>query len=200
MVCMATLWDNICKVFVRYYPRALLHFIDPASTFVRARPTELKEVDLRMDTLLEVVSHGQPMLLHIEFQSTRDPTMAERLLRYNVIARMQQKLPILSRVLYLLPDGSVPTPPLRWDVPGQTDILVFAFKSIQVSHLVPDDLIRTGGVEMLTLLPLTEGGASQQMIEYMLHRLREHGDSNLEMIGFTFASLVVRDDASRAHG
>jgi hypothetical protein len=172
---------------------------DPSLTFVQARPTELKEVDLRLDSLLEVTSHDQPMLLHVEFQTANDPTMAERLLRYNVITRMQQKMPVLSCVLYLLPDGQVPVSPLRWHVPGRRDVLIFTFESIQISHLVPQDLLQLGSMELLTLLPLTHGGARQEMIEYMLQRLRQHGDEKLEVISFAFALLAVRKDESTSN-
>ncbi len=61
-----------------------------------------------------------------------------------------------------------------------------------MSQLVPVDLVQMGSVELLTLLPLTHGGARQEMIEYMLQTLRTHGDTNLEVIGLTFASLVVQ--------
>ena len=196
---MPTLWDTICKVFVRDYPRAILRLFDPSLTFVRARPTELKAVDLHLDSLLEVISHGQPILLHVEFQTSNDSTMAERLLEYNVITRRQQKLPVLSCVLYLLPDGKVPASPLRWHVPGRPDVLVFAFESIHVSQLVPEDLIGLGNVELLTLLPLTRGGARQEMLEYMLQALRQHGDEDLEVIGFIFASLAVRKNEPTAN-
>jgi hypothetical protein len=191
---MPTFWDTVCKVFVRDYPLALLRLFNPSSTFVRAHPTELKEVDLHLDSLLEVVSHGQHMLLYVEFQTANDAIMAERLLRYNVITRMQQKLPVLSCVLYLLPDGQVPASPLRWHAPGRKDLLVFAFESIQVSHLLPEDVMRMDSIELLTLLPLTHGGATQQMIEYMLQRFRQHGDERLEVISFAFALLAVRND------
>lgn len=49
-------------------------------------------------------------------------------------------------------------------------------------------------MELLTLLPLTQCGARQEIIEYMLQTLRLHGDKNLEVIAITFASLVVRND------
>jgi predicted transposase YdaD len=191
---MSGFWDTICKVFVRNYPDALLRLFDTSATFVGARPTEIKEVERRMDSLLEVVSHHQPMLLHVEFQTNNDTNMAERLLEYNVITRRQQKLPVLSCVLYLLPHDSVPTSPLRWNVPGRTDILTFAFESIQASQLMPQDLIGMDSVELLTLLPLTHDGARQEMLEYMLQALRQNGDPELEVIGLAFASLAVRED------
>jgi hypothetical protein len=191
---MKNAWDTVCKIFVRDYPGVILRLFDPSFTFVRARPTEIKAIDLQMDSLMEVVAHGHPMLLHIEFQTYNDTTMAERLLQYNVIARIQQKLPVLSCVLYLVADGRVPVSPLCWDVPGRPDQLVFAFESIQISQLKPDDLLGMKNVELLTLLPLTQGGTQQSVLEYMLQTLRERGDRDLEAIGFVFASLAMRKD------
>jgi predicted transposase YdaD len=193
---MATLWDTVCKVFARSYPYALFRLFNIAGTFVQARATELKDINRNVDNLLEVVSSGQHMLLHIEFQSSKDATMAERLLEYNVLIRRQQNLPVLSCVLYLSPGGTVPISPLRWNVPGEPEVLTFHFKSIQVSQLLPQELIGLDSVELLTLLPLTDGGKRQEMIDYMLQTLRQHGDRELEVIGFAFATLVVRNDTT----
>jgi hypothetical protein len=57
---------------------------------------------------------GEDMLVHLEFQIYGDPGMAERLLRYNILARSEHKLPVLSCVIYLLDDGEVLSPPLIW--------------------------------------------------------------------------------------
>jgi hypothetical protein len=118
---MTTSWDMVCKVFAHGYPYALFSLFNIAGTFVQAHTTELKDINRNVDNLLEVVSHGQ----HIEFQSSKDATMAERLLKYNVLIRRQQNLPVLSCVLYLLPDGKVPALPLRWNAPGEPEVLTF---------------------------------------------------------------------------
>jgi hypothetical protein len=195
---MPSFWDTVCKVLTRGYPHALLRIFNFSATFVQTLPTELKEVNRQIDSLLEVVLHGQHVLLHIEFQSTKNSKMAERLLEYNVLIRRQQSLPVISCVLYLLPDGNVPASPLRWHAPGEPEVLTFRFKSMQVSHLLPQELIGMGNVELLTLLPLTHDGARQEMIDSMLQTLRQHGDKELEVIGFAFATLAVRKDTATA--
>ena len=116
--------------------------------------------------------------------------MAERLLRYNVLARTQYNLPVLSCVIYLLRDGDVPKSPLRWTIPNEQEVLQFHFESIEVGELAPEDILGTNQAGLFPLLPLTKGGASREGVERMFRELGGTGKTELELIGFTLASLV----------
>jgi hypothetical protein len=81
------------KKLVLTDPQALVTWLMPDGTFIGERPHELKHWTLEVDALLGVMVSEQEMLLHHEFQTYNDPGMAERLLRYNVLARSEHKLP-----------------------------------------------------------------------------------------------------------
>ena len=135
------------------------------------------------------------MLLHIEFQTYNDLDMAERLLRYNVLLRSEYKLPVLSCVIYLLRDGSVPPTQLNWSVPIGRDVIHFFFESIELGELTPDDLLNMEQPGLLPLLPLTKGGITKDMTEQMFAGLESSEQNDLLAIGGTLASLVF----SREH-
>jgi predicted transposase YdaD len=93
---MAKPYDDGLKQLVRANPLAFVLWLIPRAQFVRDRPYELKNWKLEVDSLIEVIVDGVLMLLHIEFQTYHDATMAERLLRYNVLIRSEYNLPVLS--------------------------------------------------------------------------------------------------------
>jgi hypothetical protein len=76
--------------------------------------------------VLEVEHYGQIFLVNPEFQSYRDPKMAERLLLYHVLLWMEhdsiehdQPLPVRSYVISLFKQAKVARFPLRWLLPGE---------------------------------------------------------------------------------
>ena len=136
------------------------------------------------------------MLLHIEFQTYNDLEMAERLLRYNVLARTEYKLPVVSCVIYLLRDGKVPSSQLIWDSPIGRDVIHFFFESIELGKLASDDLLAMEQPGLLPLLPLTRGGTKKEVMEQMFARLQDSEQVDLLAIGSTLASLVFKREPS----
>lgn len=191
MVYMAKPWDSTMKKLVRANPQAFLSWLLPNAHFKRELPQDLKLKDFDVDTLLLVaLDDDQEMLVAIEFQTYNDPTMAERLLRYNVLIRCEYKLPVLSFVIYLLKDGQIQQSPLRWDVPTGQEVLWFHFESIELGELSVADLLNTGQINLLPLLPLTKDGARRDVVNHMLTELQAAGRLDLMLLGYTFASLV----------
>lgn len=138
------------------------------------------------------------MLLHIEFQAYHDAIMAERLLRYNVLARLKYKLPILSCAIYLLKNDNAPLSPLIWDVPSGHEILKFDFVNVKLSDLTVENILNVGQSALIPLLPLTKEGANKQTVERMFDEIQvfegidETRKADLELIGYTLSSLIFR--------
>ncbi len=98
---MAGLWDGVMKRLVRGYAKHFTKWLAGEAVFVRALDIELKNQHLFADALLEVMLHGKPALVHIEFQAYDDPDMEMRLLEYNVLASRQYRhLPVYSYNLF----------------------------------------------------------------------------------------------------
>jgi predicted transposase YdaD len=183
-------WDDSLKKLVHGDPQAFVSWFLPEAVFTGERPYELKHWTLEVDALLEVKVNEQEMLLHLEFQTYHDPNMAERLLRYNVLARSEHKLPVLSCVIYLLKDGAIALSPLSWVLPTEQEVLRFHFQSVELGALSPEDLMRIGQAGLLPLLPLTKGGARREIVEDMFSGLLSSKKIELVPIGYTLASLA----------
>lgn len=94
---MAGLWDDALKKLIDDSPQDFVSWVAPGSTYERSLPQKLKAVHLYADALLQVTEAGQPALKHIEFQSTYDERIGERLLEYNTLAsRENGYLPVSS--------------------------------------------------------------------------------------------------------
>jgi predicted transposase/invertase (TIGR01784 family) len=189
---MAKLWDESVKALVRANPQAFVRWLIPNAKFIKEHREKLKGWDQEVDILLEVLVDGEIMLLHVEFQTYNDTTMPERLLRYNVAARYEHELPVLSFVIYLLKDGNIVPSPLRWTVPTGQEVLQFHFHSIEVGNLSPEDIRSTGEINLLPLLPLTSGGATRNIVSSMLRELDVPEHKELALLGFKLASLVFK--------
>ncbi|MBE3560006.1 MAG: hypothetical protein IMW89_12375 [Ktedonobacteraceae bacterium] len=189
---MAKPWDHGTRALVRASPQAFTRLVIPGAHYVRTRPEKLKTWQLETDTLLEVTFNDQPLLLHLEFQTYRDAEMPERLLRYNVLVRSEFGLPVLSCVIYLLKDGTVAARPLRWSVPSRREVLLFDYEVLEIASLTPEELLQAGQPGLLPLLPLTKEGARREIVKQMFDLLPPEQYKDLDLIGFTFASLVFR--------
>src|SRR5437588_3625275 len=187
---MAKPWDDSLKKLVQADPQAFVSWFVPDASFTGARPHELKHWTLEVDALLGVRVSGQDMLLHLEFQTHNDPAMAERLLRYNVLARSEHRLPVLSCVIYLLGSGEASTSPLSWMLPTEQEVLRFHYQSIELKALLPEEVMRPDLTGLLPLLPLTKNGARREIVESMFSRLLAAKKVDLVPIGYTLASLA----------
>ncbi len=183
-------WDDSLRSLVRASPQAFVSLVLGDAHFNRELPHKLKTWKQEVDSLLDVTFKGQEMLVHFEFQTYNDSTMAERMLRYNVLARSEYSLPVLSCVIYLLKDGNVPVSPLSWMVPTGHKVLDFYFESIELGEWSPEALLQKGDPGLLPLLPLTRGGASREVATKMFEDLEAAGRTELIVIGATLASLV----------
>ncbi len=139
------------------------------------------------------------MLLHIEFQTYNDQTMADRLLVYNVLLMSAYKLPVLSCVIYLLRDGTVQPSPLNLYVPSGHLVHTFYFVSIEIGQLSADDIISMDSDTLLALVPLTQDGTEQLILEQIFGELGKQRDltqaetqaTEVEVIAFTLAAFVL---------
>jgi predicted transposase YdaD len=195
-------WDKTLKLLVHAAPHAFVRWFIPHAQYLREWPSKLSQEDLDVDALLELVINGQRMLLHIEFQTYYDATMADRLLRYNVLARMKYGLPVLSCVIYLLTDGTVPSSPRVWDAPGGQAVLAFHFVNIKLTDLSQEELLSAGIVGLIPLSPFTKDGANRQAVQRMFNAIEAAegievtAKKQLSFISFTLAALIFNRSKS----
>jgi len=185
-------WDYCLKKLIGANPQAFVSWLVAGAVFVKERPIAFRMCNFDMDSLLEILLDGESMLLEIEFQSHNDSEMPQRLLRYNVLARMEHKLPVHSYVIHLLDDGEIKPSPLKWATPIKSDIVHFQFENIEVAKLPPENIWQAGSIGLLPLLPLTRGGATREIVEKMLIVLQQPEHNEIALVGYTLAFLIFK--------
>ena len=79
-------YDDAMKKLVGGNPQDLVSWVIPGAQFGKQLPFELSVENIYADGLLQATLDGKEFLAHIEFQSSYDGRIGERLLEYNVLA------------------------------------------------------------------------------------------------------------------
>src|SRR6266571_7306090 len=188
-------YDDAMKRLVGGNPQDLVSWVIPGVQFGKQLPLELGVENIYADGLLQATLDGKEFLAHIEFQSSYDGRIGERLLEYNVLASRQYNyLPVYSCVIYLKNYSSVPRSPFTRGLPNGEEVVRFHYRSIELGKLAAGELLQTGLVGLLPLLPLTKDGARREVVEEMISGLISAEKTESLWIGYALASRVLKDD------
>ncbi len=190
-------WDDTLKMFISENPQDFASWLFGGAQVTGKLRTEFKKRTIDADALLDVIRDGERFLVHIEFQSTNDLNIGERLLEYSFEARREHRLSVYSCVIYLRDYGDVPQPPLRWEVANGLEVLQFHYRSIELGKIPTDELRRTRRVGLLPLLILTKGGATYDVVEEVIAELEAAEKPELLPITELLASLVFKNEADQ---
>ncbi len=130
-------------------------------------------------------------------RSTDDAEMAQRLLEYNILATREHGRKVLSCVIYLRPDKTIVESPLIWALPNAQEVLRFHFLVIKLWEILAENILRTGLVGLLPLLPLTKGGARHEVVDEMVAGLAAAEERRLLPLAKAFATLMFKDESDR---
>jgi predicted transposase YdaD len=91
-------YDDAMKKLVGGSPQDFLTLVlSSEARFLRELPGELRVENIHADGLIEAAQNGERFLAHLEFQSSYDLRIGERMLEYNVLASRQYNyLPVYS--------------------------------------------------------------------------------------------------------
>ncbi len=149
-----------------------------------------------MDALHEVSANGKRFAVHIEFQRRADVDMAKRVWEYNVLASSVLDYAVVSFVIYLKEDGMIASSPYikRHPIDG-TEIHRFNFTNIKLWETPVEILKHTELVALLPLVPLTQNGATHEVIEETVSDIEqtvadETVKNELVSLTLTLASLA----------
>jgi len=190
---MAKPWDDTMKRLIRAHPQHFVSWVLKGAIFKAALSIELKNWTREADFLLDVIQNDQQMLMHMEFQSSEDEDMAQRLLEYNVLATREHGRPVLSCVIYLRKDSKIAESPLIWELPNGQKVLYFHFIVIKLWDITADELIQTNLTGLLPLVPLTKDGGQYEVIDEVATKLAAAKEYNLLEYARRFASLVFKE-------
>lgn len=190
-------YDDSLKKLISANPQDFISLVLGEGDFEKTLDHELKSVHIYADALLKAIQNEQPMLVHIEFQSGNDPKMQERLLEYNTLAsREYDYLPVCSCVIYLKRDGDIPQSPFIRVLPNRKEVVRFHYTSIELYNIPADELLDTGLVGLLPLLPLTKDGTRHEVVDKMITSLVSTERTELLWFAYALASKVFKADLS----
>ena len=188
-------YDDAMKKLVGGNPQDFASWVLIGAQFGKQLPHELSVENIYADGLLQVLLDGKELLVHLEFQSSNDAYIRERLLEYNVLAsRQYDYLPVYSCVVYLKNQGDVPKSPFIRKLPTGEEVIRFHYRSIELGRITSEELLQTGLVGLLPLLPLTQDGAQRDVVEQMITGLVSAEQTEALWIGYALASKVLKDD------
>jgi len=189
-------WDNIMSLLVSSNPQAILDLSFPGCRFIKHHRNKLRSSERQPDAVIEAWGPiDDRFIFNGEFQTYKEEHIPERLLMYNVLLSQQYRpLPVRSEVIYLMSNEKIDRPPLSWPMPGEhnREMLRFHYGNTAMWKKSPDDLLRLGHMELLTMLPLTRGGMERDVVEMMFTHLMGEQYRHLATIGFLFAALAFR--------
>lgn len=167
----------------------------------RKLQTEFKVRTIEADAFLEseivefeAEDEGENLIYHIEAQSTYDPLMPDRLLRYAQAAHSEHGLNVCSCVIYLRDIGTVQEPPHRWQRKNGKNLLVFDYTSVELAKMPLEDLKQAGRLSLWPLLVLSKGGASHAVMREVVTELAQARKANLLFVTKLFADLVFTEE------
>ena len=194
---MKKVWDTMMSALVGSNPQAFLDLVLPGSSFVKHHRNKLGISERQPDAIIQARHPiDKEFLFNPEFQTSKEKHIPERLLLYNILLRweFEHELPVRSEVIYLTKNEQIEQPPLCWPTPGKRneEESVFDYGNTEMWKKLPEDLISLEHMELLPLLPLTQGGMQREVVEYMFTRLPGEQYRQLATMGFLFAALAFR--------
>ncbi len=192
---MAGKWDSTLKQLIKINPQHFISWLVEGAQYIGELSPHLNR-SLDMDALHEVAVNGKHFAVHIEFQRRADADMAKRVWEYNVLATRFLDFSVVSFVIYLKEDGIAASSPYIREHPiDGSELHRFNFTNIKLWE-IPVELFKgTELVALLPLVPLTQNGATHEIIEETVNdieRLVEDETVKNELVSLTLtlASLA----------
>jgi predicted transposase YdaD len=130
----------------------------PASARVEVIDSNVSTVTADADKVLRVV--GEPSwIIHVEFQASRDPRMAERISRYHLLLAYKHRMLVRSTVVLLRPEagGDELSGFYEMRFPGEDAHLTFRYDVVRAWERRAEDILK-GGLATLPLVAISDVG------------------------------------------
>jgi predicted transposase YdaD len=191
-------WDTSTKRLVGENPEHFIKWLLPGAEIkekAQSKPLNLNTREREVDALYEILLYGTLCLVHIEFQSFFDGSMAQRMWEYNTLATFSYNRPTCSFVIYLK-KCEVPESLYEWTFPNGEVIHHFHFKVIKLWEISAKMLKQTGLPGIFPLMVLTKDGKRREVVDEVITSLQQQGgESAKELISLTyiFATLAFEN-------
>lgn len=197
-------FDTTTRYLVETYPADWLSFLgfEPDGP-IEVIDANLTTVSAAVDKVVRVRSTRAGWLVHVEFQSSYDPTIGDRLHSYNAIIVEKRHLPVVSVLVLLRPTASGPATSgfVQVALPGREPYTTFRYEVRRIWQEASRDIL-DGPLGTLPLAPLgtTRRTALPGLLRAMDQRFdREAPLAEAERLRVvTYTLLGLRYDAAIA--
>jgi hypothetical protein len=188
-------YDSTLKEWVQQQAPHILPQLLSGACYLETMDIERIRPTMRTDRVYKVMYHGEPHIMHIEFESGTDDDMTSRLLVYHAILYREQKLPVISIIIYPFKVTMAESP---WhEMSGGEAILTFNFRILPFYSLDAEYYLREHLACMYPLLP-TMHNVSREHIEEAMEELASlyYDDKNTLAQQFAWMELLLERTAS----
>jgi predicted transposase YdaD len=200
-------WDTFMKLLMEKGAQAFASLALPGVQVRDTLDKELRVKNIRGDFFCNACLNDLKIILHFEFQKSKDENMDRRMWEYNAAMDINTGKPVYSILVYLAKEKSKEGDPKKEDtlvgspyireIPGTGMGHHFAFQVVKLWEVASEILKQTGFEELLPLLPLTKGGQNREAVDDMIAELVARNRSDLLELGHFCAGLVLKDEISR---
>lgn len=191
---MADDWDDAIKRLFREHPQDFVSWLVKDAIYDGAVSGELKNRTRRADILVNIVQRETQKagLLHAEIQSKDDENIIERLQEYNLMSTLTYRKPVISFLILLRPMPGAPGSPVITALFDEIEIWRFHYVVIRMWEIPAEELLRSGLIGLLPLVPLTKGGTEQETLLTTVTELAEAKEFDLLALAKVIASLIMK--------
>lgn len=194
---MADEWDDSIKRLFREHPQDYVSWLVNGAIYQGTVSGELKNRTRHTDQLLSVMKAQKEGLLHIEVQSKDDKDIENRLLEYNLLATLTYHQPVITCLILLRPVANAPKSPLIKAAFDEFECWRFQFIVVKLWEIPALELVHTGLIGLLPLVPLANGGTEQEALTTVVSELYAAGEYILLSLTKLIAGLKMRQPAQQ---
>ncbi len=187
-------YDNSMKSILQEDAAEIVPQLLPGAIFVDVLDIEVLRSTLRADRVYRIYYQDVPHILHLEFQTSGDEEMPQRLLTYHTTLWLNYKQPVISIVIYLF-RTSTPIPPLR-ELSGSREILVFHYQVIELWTLDARNYVQGHIISMYSLLPAMKNADAALLLQAVEELVEYYKDSEVKLARrlLWFSTFLKRAD------
>jgi hypothetical protein len=174
-------FDNTTRYLLQAYPDDWLEYLGFGDVGpVEVVDTKLTTVSTEADKVLRI-NQDPPWVLHLEFQSSYDPTIGARIASYSTQIELRESLPVASILVLLRPRADGPANSGRHGstVPRRRQHLRFEYDVRRVWQEPANDLL-DGPLGVVPLAPL--GAVEQREIPGLIRAMDDRFEQEAALV------------------
>src|SRR5579884_718568 len=172
-------YDTLLKSLFEGQEEQIVPYFLEGARYLATLNVEVIRNPLRVDRVYLILYRGEEHILHIEFESGSNPTMASRLLDYHGYLHHKYQKPVISIIVYPF-ETKMAESPFKEKSRGR-DMLIFYFDVLPLWKLKAKDYLNDHAVIMYALLPTMHGANAELLLEAIDEMVQYYGEDSTKL-------------------